>query len=78
MNHQLSNSGNTILRNIIIELKYIKKKDYNEEILKEKIEEGKSQLESYSKDERLGDPLKYLVIFVGNELKIIKEIDLKN
>ncbi len=65
---------NTILKNIIIELKYIKKKDYNEELLEEKIEEGKTQLENYSKDERLGDPLKYLVVFVGNELKLVEEL----
>ena len=65
---------NTILKNIIIELKYIKKKDYNEELLEEKIKEGKSQLESYSKDERLGNPLKYLVIFVGNELKLVENM----
>ncbi len=65
---------NTILRNIIIELKYIKKKDYSEELLNEKIKEGKSQLKSYSKDERLGNPLKYLVIFVGNELKLVENV----
>ena len=71
----LEKKNPNIPNNIMIELKYIKKKDYSEEILKEKIEEGKSQLVSYSKDKRLGNPLKYLVIFVGNELKLLKSID---
>ena len=68
----LEKKNPNIPNNVMIELKYIKKKDYSEEILKEKIEEGKSQLESYSKDKRLGNPLKYLVIFVGNELKLVE------
>ena len=70
----LEKKNPNIPNNIMIELKYIKKKDYSEELLNEKIEEGKSQLESYSKDERLGDPLKYLVIFVGNELKLVENV----
>ncbi len=70
----LEKKNPNIPNNIMIELKYIKKKDYSEELLKEKIEEGKSQLESYSKDERLGDPLKYLVVFVGNELKLVENV----
>ena len=55
----------------MIELKYNKKKDYNEKLLKEKIEEGTSQLENYSKDERINNVLKYLVVYVGNDLKIL-------
>ena len=70
----LEKKNPNIPNNIMIELKYIKKKDYSEELLKEKIEEGKSQLESYSKDERLGNPLKYLVVFVGNELKLVENV----
>ena len=71
----LFKNNNLMKNNIMIELKYIKKKDYSEELLNEKINEGKSQLESYSKDERLGNPMKYLVVFVGNELKLLKSID---
>ncbi len=70
----LEKKNPNIPNNIMIELKYIKKKDYSEKILKEKIEEGKSQLVSYSKDERLGNPLKYLVVFVGNELKLVEKV----
>ncbi len=70
----LEKKNPNIPNNIMIELKYIKKKDYNEEILKEKIKEGKSQLESYSEDKRLGNPLKYLVVFVGNELKLVEKV----
>ena len=70
----LFKNNNLMKNNIMIELKYIKKKDYSEEILNEKINEGKSQLESYSEDERLGNPLKYLVVFVGNELKLVEKV----
>ncbi len=70
----LEKKNPNIPNNIMIELKYIKKKDYSEELLNEKIKEGKSQLESYSEDKRLGNPLKYLVVFVGNELKNINLI----
>ena len=70
----LFKNNNLMKNNIMIELKYIKKKDYSEELLKEKINEGKSQLESYSKDERLKNPMKYLVVFVGNELKLVENV----
>ncbi len=71
----LFKNNNLMKNNIMIELKYIKKKDYSEELLNETIKEGKTQLESYSKDERLGNPMKYLVVFVGNELKLLSSID---
>ena len=67
----LKSKNELMKKNIMIELKYIKKKDYNEKLLKEKIKEGKSQLENYSKDERINNVLKYLVVYVGNDLKIL-------
>ena len=67
----LIKNNDLIKNNIMIELKYIKKKDYNEKLLKEKIEEGKVQLIRYSKDERIINVLKYLVVYVGNDLKIL-------
>ena len=61
---------------IIIELKYIKKKDYNKKIMTAKKEEGIKQLIEYSKDERINkNSKKYLVIFVGNELKILESVE---
>jgi len=60
---------------IMIELKYIKKKDYNKGLFKRIKEEGKNQLLSYSEYERLSnDTKKYLVIFVGNKVKLLEEI----
>ena len=72
------NKKKSILRNVIIELKYIKKKDYSENLLQEKIKEGTSQLENYSKDKRLDNPVRYLVVFVGNELKSAINVNLKD
>ncbi len=62
-------------KNIMIELKYIKKSEYSEKKLNSKIEEGRRQIEEYSKDERLGSPLKkYVVVFSGYECKKIVEV----
>ena len=61
-------------KNIIIELKYIKKQDYTDKLLEEKRKEAKEQLLNYSEDERLGDVCRYLVVFVGNDLKILEEV----
>ena len=47
---------------------------YNDELLKEKIEEGKAQLIKYSEDERISNALKYLVTFVGNDLKVLERL----
>ncbi len=74
MDVYLKSKNELMKKNIMIELKYIKKKDDSEELLREKIKEGKSQLVNYSKDERLGNPMKYLVVFVGNELKLVEEL----
>ncbi len=61
--------------NIMIELKYIKKSEYSDKLLNSKIEEGKRQIEEYSKDERLVSPLKkYVVVFSGYECKKIVEV----
>ena len=70
----LEKKNPNIKNNIIIELKYIKKKDYSRRVLNEKINEGKKQLLEYSKDERLDNPLRYLVVFVGNDLKVLEEV----
>ncbi len=61
---------------IMIELKYIKKSDYNDILLESKKEEAKKQIEEYSKDDRIDKEnlKKYIVIFVGNELKTLTEI----
>ena len=61
-------------RNILIELKYIKKSDYNETLIKEKYEESKMQVNKYSSDLRLENPIKYIVIFVGNDVKYLEKI----
>ena len=55
---------------ILVELKYIKKSDYTEDLLKEKREEVESQLNEYEKAERISkDHLrKYIVIFSGSNL----------
>ena len=67
----LKSKNELMKKNIMIELKYIKKKDYSEKLLKEKIKEGKSQLENYSKDERINNVLRYLVVYIGNDLKVL-------
>ena len=70
----LINGKNKLMKNnIIIELKYIEKQDYNEKLLNKKIREGKVELKKYCKDKK-SNTLKYLVVFIGNELKIIEEV----
>ena len=61
--------------NIMIELKYIKKKEYSRKVLEEKRQEGIKQLEEYSKDTRLNSKelKKYLVVFVGEKAQVIEE-----
>ncbi len=61
--------------NIMIELKYIKKSEYSKELLNKKCIEGKEQLSIYSEDERINKHLiKYLVVFVGNEVKVLEKL----
>lgn len=63
---------------IMIELKYLKKSEYrrNKKLLDEKRNEAIKQLNSYSLDDRISkDNLrKYVVIFVGNKLKVLESI----
>ena len=64
--------------NIMIELKYIKKSDYDKDngLLEVKRKEAISQLLSYSEDDRLDKTnlKRYVVIFVGNDLKLLEEV----
>ena len=61
---------------IMIEFKYIKKSEYSEKILKEKKLEAISQLKRYSLDNRIDNTnlKKYVIIFVGKDLKLVDEI----
>ncbi|MBF0224742.1 MAG: AAA family ATPase [Desulfobacterales bacterium] len=58
----------------LMELKYIKRDEYNENILKEKVKEAKQQLEKYAKDEfvqkTIGNTIfqKLIVVFNGWEM----------
>ena len=62
----------------MIELKYLKITDYekNNNLLEIKKKEAIGQLNNYSKDERINKTSlrKYVVIFVGTNLKILEEI----
>lgn len=71
----LFRNNNLCKYNIMIELKYIKQKDYNKGLLNRLKEEGRKQLVSYSKDDRIdNNTKKYLVIFVGSKLKVMEEV----
>ena len=72
----IAGNGEHMDYNILIELKYIKKKEYSRKVLEEKLQEGIKQLEEYSKDTRLHNKelKKYLVVFVGNKVQVIEEI----
>ena len=63
---------------IMIELKYISIRDYrkNRKLLDKKLNDAIEQLNDYSKDDRINkDSLKrYVVIFVGTNLKVLKEV----
>ena len=62
----------------MIELKYIPVKEYkrNRKLLLKKKEEAILQLNSYQEDERINKEAlkKYVVIFVGQSVKIIEEV----
>ncbi|NUU99560.1 hypothetical protein XO12_05455, partial [Marinitoga sp. 1154] len=62
----------------IIEVKYIKQKEYTEEKLKRKIKEAKEQIEKYKKSYELNTKnetmKKYIIVFVGKEAKYIEEV----
>ena len=69
-------NSDTCKYDIMIELKYIKNSEYNDILLEEKREEAIKQLDIYSKDERLDISIlkRYVVIFVGHNLKVLEEI----
>ncbi|NUU99265.1 hypothetical protein XO12_03850 [Marinitoga sp. 1154] len=62
----------------IIEVKYIKQKEYTEEKLKRKIKQAKEQIEKYKKSYELNTKnetmKKYIIVFVGKEAKYVEEI----
>ena len=62
--------------NILVELKYIKKSEFNDNVLKEKREEAINQIENYSKDDRInqGNLRKYVVVFKGDEVELLEEV----
>ena len=59
---------------ILIELKYIKVDDYNEDLLNERIKEANNQITKYIEDKRIdkSNLKKYIVIFIGSEYKIVE------
>ncbi len=62
----------------IFELKYISKKDYNEKVLQEKLEEGKEQILKYTSSDELKSMKnlkKFVLVFSGAECKRIEEIE---
>ena len=70
-----SKKENICKYNFIIEFKYIKVSDRNEELLEEKIKEAKEQIKRYSEDERLHQPLqKYIIVFSGSECLYIENV----
>ena len=74
----LFKNSNLSKYDIMIELKYLKITDYekNNNLLEIKKKEAIEQLNNYSKDERINKTSlrKYVVIFVGTNLKILEEI----
>ena len=71
----IEGKNNLILNNIIIELKYIKKKNYTDSLLDSEKSKAISQINDYSKDSKINSLLrKYIVIFVGDELRVLEEV----
>jgi len=61
---------------VMIEFKYLKKSEYDEKLIEEKRLEGIDQLKKYSQDERIPQSiLKFLVIFVGNEVQLLESVN---
>ena len=64
----------------MVELKYIKKKEYEkrgETVIKEKLADGKKQIERYADTEEvrnLGNVKKWVLVYVGEECKLIEDI----
>ena len=63
--------------NAIIELKYIKKSEKDKNMLEKKIQEAREQIKRYEKainKEFEGELKKYIIVFVGRELKHLEEV----
>lgn len=61
----------------MLEVKYIKKKDYSEELVEEKIKEAKEQLEQYVKSQELmsiPNMKKFAVVFCGEKCVKIEDL----
>ena len=67
---------NEALYDILIEIKYIKKEDYSNRLLKEKKKQGIGQIKSYYLDSKIDktNTKKYVVIYSSNNLKLIEEV----
>jgi len=65
------------VNDIMIELKYIKKDDYKDNILEEKLNEGINEINRYIEDKRIDTSKlkKYVVVFVKDEIELLKELD---
>jgi len=66
----------------LIELKYITRGEYTEELLQQKLTEARDQLRKYANDERVvrhkkGVTMRFLaIVFCGWEMKVIEEVNL--
>ena len=64
--------NNYVKDNILIELKYIKKKEYTEKIYNEKLNDAKNQITKYLEDKKIKVDKKYIVIFMGSDYNLIE------
>jgi len=64
------------VNDILIELKYLKKEEYSEELLNTKYNEALTQIDRYIQDKRIDTSKlrKYIVVFVKDEVKLLKEV----
>jgi len=72
----IKSNSNLCKYDVLIELKYIKKEDYSKKKLKEKYDGALKQINRYINDKRLDTSKlkKYIVIYVKDEIKELKEI----
>jgi len=72
----IKSNSNLCKYDVLIELKYIKKEEYSKKELKEKYDEALKQINKYISDKRLDTSKlkKYIVIYVKDEIKELKEI----
>ena len=64
--------NNYVKDNILIELKYIKKKEYSDKIYNEKLNEAQKQITKYLEDKKVKVDKKYIVIFIGSDYKKVE------